>query len=393
MTPAARLAAAAGLLDDILAGAPAERTLTNWARGARYAGAKDRAAVRDLVYDALRRRRSFAWVGGAETGRGLMLGAMRMSGVDPARMMTGEGHALPPPMAEEDGRDIVDAPKAVRLDLPDWLLSRFEDALGDGAEEACRALAARGPVTLRVNLRKTSREAAQRALAAEGIGSELDKNVRTALQVYEGSSKIAKSSPYRDGSVELQDASSQSAVLRLPLRQGERVLDYCAGGGGKTLAMGALFEIALFAHDADPRRMVDLPARAARAGLEVTTVRDPSRHAPYGLVLVDAPCSGSGTWRRTPDAKWRLTPERLTELCALQDRILHAAAPQVASGGHLAYATCSVLREECEARVEAFLKSHRGWTIVDLFRVSPGSGGDGFFQALLRRQAQDDKRS
>jgi 16S rRNA (cytosine967-C5)-methyltransferase len=149
--------------------------------------------------------------------------------------------------------------------------------------------------------------------------------------------------------------------------------------------MGALARLRLFAHDVDPRRMADLPPRAARAGLAVTVLANPAGSAPYDLVLVDAPCTGSGTWRRTPDAKWRLTPQRLEELCALQDQILSEAAPLVVPGAHLAFATCSVLREECEDRLASFQARLPGWELVDLYRVAPRPTGDGFFQAVLRR--------
>ncbi|WP_210526822.1 RsmB/NOP family class I SAM-dependent RNA methyltransferase [Rubellimicrobium arenae] len=385
MTPGARIAAAADLLDEVLAGTPAERALTNWARASRFAGSKDRAAVRDLVYDALRRRRSLAWVGGSETGRGLMLGRLRFAGVDPASMMTGEGHALAPPTEGDGGLDLSDAPLAVRLDVPDWLLPRLQASLGPEVEQVCLALTARAPVHLRVNLRKATPEEARSLLAAEGISTEPSAQVRTALRVTEGAARVGGSKAYLGGLVELQDASSQAAVLRLPVAPGARVLDYCAGGGGKTLAMGALAEMSLHAHDIDARRMIDLPPRADRAGLHVTTVQDPVASAPYDLVLVDAPCSGSGTWRRTPDAKWRLTPDRLDELCAIQDQILTKAAPLVRTGGHLAYATCSVLLDECEHRVDAFLGHHPGWVVVDRMRLSPGEEGDGFFQTVLRR--------
>lgn len=384
MTPPARLAAAAAILDEVLAGSPAERTLTNWARGARYAGAKDRAAVRDVVFDALRRRRSLAWVGGSDTGRGLVLGMLRLQGGDPAELMTGAGHALPPPRPEEGGRDLAEAPRPVRLDMPDWLLPQLDASLGDATEPACLALTSRAPVTLRANLRKAAREEVRDALRAEGIEAEPDGEVRTALHVRSGASRIAPSQPYRSGLVELQDASSQAAVLRLPLRDGDRVLDYCAGGGGKTLAMGAVADLRLLAHDADPRRMADLPARAERAGLEARILADPAREAPYDLVLVDAPCSGSGTWRRAPDAKWRLTPERLADLAALQDRILDAGAALVRPGGHLAFATCSILRGEGADRVAALLARHRGWLIADELRRLPGPSGDGFIQTVLR---------
>ncbi len=388
MTPAARIAAAASILDDILAGAPAERTLTNWARRARYAGSKDRVAVRDLVYDALRRRRSLAWVGGAETGRGLMLGALRVGHEDLSSLMTGQGHALPPPTDSEAGRQLAEAPEGMRLDMPDWLLPRLAASLGPDLEPVCLALVTRAPITLRANLRKTSREQASRALGEEGVRAVPDGQVMTALHVASGAGKVGATRAYATGLVELQDASSQAAVLRLPLKDGDRVLDYCAGGGGKTLAMGALAEIRAHAHDVDSRRMADLPERAARAGLAVEMLHDPSRSAPYDLVLVDAPCSGSGTWRRTPDAKWRLTAERLNELFALQGCILDESAPLVATAGHLAYATCSILREECDDVVDAFLARRPGWDIVDRFQAQPGLGGDGFFQVVMKRSGR-----
>ncbi len=385
MTPAARIAAAAGLLDEVMAGAPAERTLTNWARASRYAGSKDRAAVRDLVYDALRRRRSLAWIGGSETGRGLMIGALRLAGTDPATLLTGEGHALPPPEPRDEARDLAQAPLAVRLDMPDWLVPRLEAALGEATEAACRALAGRAPMTLRVNLLKASRDEARAALVAEGVETEPDPEVATALTAFQGAAKVSASPPFLQGLVEIQDASSQAAVLRLPLRDGQRVLDLCAGGGGKSLAMGALARLRLFAHDVDPRRMADLPVRAARAGLRVVLLDRPETEGTFDLVYVDAPCSGSGTWRRAPDAKWRLTPERLDAFATQQDAVLDRATGLVAPGGCLAFATCSILREEGEDRVQAFMDCHPGWTLEDWMRRDPGPRGDGFVQALLRR--------
>ena len=385
MTPAARIAAAAGVIDAILSGEPAERALLTWSRGARYAGSKDRAALRDLVFDAIRRRRSLAWVGGARTGRGLMLGSLRVDGLDPATLMTGEGHALAPPTVDEGEGDLAKAPLAVRLDMPDWLLPRLDASLGRDLEPACMALRDRAPTFLRANLLKISRAAAIDALAVEGIAVEPVIDVATALRVTSGARAIVRSRAYLDGLVELQDASSQAAVLALPLADGDRVLDLCAGGGGKALAMGALARLQLAAHDADPARMSDLPARAARAGLAIDRLARPDAHAPYDLVLVDAPCSGSGSWRRAPDAKWRLTAGRLDELAGIQARLIDEAARLVQTGGHLAFATCSMLDEEGADQANAFLGRTEGWTQVGRLRRLPGPSGDGFFQAVLRR--------
>ncbi len=387
MTPAARVQAAIGILDEILAGAPAERALTGWARRNRYAGSGDRAAVRDHVFDALRCRRSLAALGGAETGRGLMLGACRRDGIDPDTVFSGARFAPPPLTGAERRAGRAPRDGAEALDLPDWLWARFRDSLGDKADDCARVLQGRAPVHLRVNLRKTEVDGAIGALADAGIACTRHPQVDGALVVQAGARRIRSSRAYLDGLVELQDAASQAAVAALPLRDGMRVLDYCAGGGGKTLAMAARADIELVAHDAAPRRMRDLPERARRAGIRVTLADGAAvaAAAPFDLVLCDVPCSGSGTWRRAPEGKWRLTPERLAELAEIQAGIMDRAAGLVAPEGVLAYATCSVLDEENDRQVRAFLRRHAGWS-RGWSRSWPVDGAhDGFFLALLTR--------
>lgn len=380
MTPGARAAAAIEVLDRILAGASAERALTNWGRASRFAGSGDRAAVRDLVFDALRRRRSAAVRGGGLTGRGLVLGLCREAGNE--ALFSGEGHAPMPPLPEEAGR----APEgAEALDVPDWLLPRLNESLGADTDAVLSALRDRAPVFVRVNLRKTSIEAAVAALAAEGISATPHPLARACLELGGQVRKLQASPVYLEGLVELQDASSQAVVEALPLQDGMRVLDHCAGGGGKTLAMAARAKLTLFAHDIAPQRMADLPARAKRAGVAVTLTAAPEAGAPYDLVLVDAPCSGLGSWRRDPEGKWALTPERLTQLVAMQGDILRRAAGMVRPGGWLAYATCSMLREENAGQVADFLAEMPGWTLEQSLTLTPLSGGDGFHLATLRR--------
>ena len=202
--------------------------------------------------------------------------------------------------------------------------------------------------------------------------------------------RLRNSAAFRDGLVELQDAASQAVVEALPLAPGQRVLDYCAGGGGKTLAIGAGAEVTLFAHDAAPRRMRDLPERAARAGLSVTLLEGPelARAAPFDLVLCDVPCSGSGAWRRAPEGKWRLTEAALEAVIETQAEILDRAAGLVAPGGILAYATCSMLTRENGGQIEAFLARHPDWRCT-WQRSWPVTGGaDGFFSAQLTRAAE-----
>ncbi|MFN3724159.1 MAG: RsmB/NOP family class I SAM-dependent RNA methyltransferase [Paracoccaceae bacterium] len=380
MTPAARLSAAIEVLDRVLAGSPAEQALTNWGRASRFAGSGDRNAVRDLVYDALRCRRSHAAFGGGMTGRGLMLGALRAAGTDPAGLFTGIGHAPPPVGPGEEGRRPDDAEA---LDLPDWLRPQMAEALGADLAAVAQALRQRAPVFVRVNLRRGSVAQAIAALAAEAMAAQSHPLADTALEVTAGARKIQTSQAYLTGLVELQDAASQAVVNALPLRDGMRVLDHCAGGGGKTLAMAARADLTLFVHDAFPARMRDLPARAARAGARVTLTDAPESVAPFNLVLADAPCSGSGSWRRDPQGKWALTADRLAQICAVQDSILDRLAPMVADGGVLAYATCSLLRVENEDRVAAFLNRHPGWRVRDSRRFLPTQGGDGFYLAQL----------
>ena len=387
MTPGARAAAAIGLLDAWLAGEPAERAATRWARGARYAGSSDRAAVRDHLYDALRRLRSSAALGGARTGRGVMLGLLAGRGEDPGPLFDGRGHAPAPPSPEEAAR-LADPPPLARaeaLDVPEWLLPRLDADLGRLCGPVLEALRHRAPVQLRANLARAPRDEVARALAAEGVEARPHPLSPSALEVVSGARRVAGTQTYAGGLVELQDAASQAVADAVPARGA--VLDLCAGGGGKSLALAGRGVGPLFAHDTDPARMRDLPARSERAGATIALLRDPGARAPYDTVLIDAPCSGSGSWRRDPEGKWRLTPDRLAALAATQDALLVRAAALVAPGGAIAYATCSFLAVENAQRVAAFLHRRTGWREEASLRLSPLDGGDGFALSVLRRGA------
>ncbi|MGY9046843.1 MAG: RsmB/NOP family class I SAM-dependent RNA methyltransferase, partial [Rhodobacterales bacterium] len=293
MTPAARVQAAIEVLDRISADLAAEQALTNWARGARFAGSKDRAAVRDHVYDVLRQRRSVAALGGGESGRQSMLGLLRLQGVAPEALFTGDGYG-PVPLSEEELQAGQPAEGNAALDLPDWLAPRFIADLGSEAEAVAEALKTRAPVFLRVNQGLTSVPQAIEALSEEGITAAPHALSPQALMVTGNPRRVAQSDAYLNGWVELQDAASQAVVDLLPLESGQRVLDYCAGGGGKTLAMAARLNGPVDAHDANPGRLRDLPVRAERAAANVSIVDQPDGE--YDLVLCDVPCSGSGAW-------------------------------------------------------------------------------------------------
>jgi len=384
MTPAARVQTAIELLEPILDGAPAERTLTQWARKSRFAGSKDRAAIRDHVYDVLRRKNSATQQGGGDTPRQLMIGLLRLQGIDLEDIFTGTSYA---PDALTEQESIAPAPQDV-VDLPDWIEADFRAALGTDFESIQAALKDRAPVILRVNLRKATRTAAMDALAAEGIETQVHTSADTALIVTVGARKIRNSKAYQAGTVELQDAASQAAMAILPYDSIQSTLDYCAGGGGKLLAMAARGKGRFFAHDALEGRLRDLPERAKRAGVKARTLKtsEIAQEAPFDLVFCDVPCSGTGTWRRDPDAKWKLTQETLSNTLKLQQEILTSASQYVAETGYLGYATCSLLRSENQDQIVSFLNKNPDWALVYERVWTPLDGCDGFYTALLKRK-------
>jgi len=388
MTPGARVAGAIEILGDIAGGLAAEQALTRWARKRRFAGSKDRAAIRDHVFDVLRCRAIATHYGQGEDPRALMIGLLYFQDAPLDALFDGAGHA-PEPLTEAE-RDFPAEPtdKSVLFNLPDWLVARFEAALGDAAVTTAMALQHQAPVFLRVNLAVTTRQDAQASLRADGVETALNPLAEAALVVTEGARKIRQSRAFLGGEVELQDAASQAVAAMLPA--GGRVLDYCAGGGGKALALAMDRSRQVFAHDIDPKRMADLPVRAERAGARIVQIAtaDLMQEPPFDVVLCDAPCSGSGAWRRAAEGKWLLTPERLDELTEIQDKILSQAAECIAENGTLAYATCSVLEEENEARVAAFLTRHPDWQMVASRRFDVGPDGDGFFTAHFQRAIQ-----
>ncbi len=386
MTPAARYAAAIAILDKVLGGAAAEKELITWARANRYAGSGDRHAVRDIVFDALRCKRSYACLGGAQTGRGLVLGGVRAQGIAAETVFSGAGYG-PAALTPEESDAGAPPSGAAALDCPDWLEPALRASLGANFAAVLHLMQSRAPVYLRVNLRKTSRVKAAEMLSSQGIDTKPSPLALTALEVTGNPRKVQSSKAYLAGLVELQDAASQAIVADLPLVSGQAVLDYCAGGGGKTLAMAGQAAARFYAHDIASSRMHDLPARAKRAGVKVDILGPQAlaKTAPFDLVLADAPCSGSGSWRRAPEAKWALTPERLAELCAIQAEIMDKASGLVAEDGVFAYATCSLLEAENMGQVSGFLARNPGWSLLSSRVLTPLDGGDGFYVAILKR--------
>ncbi|WP_395672390.1 RsmB/NOP family class I SAM-dependent RNA methyltransferase [Phenylobacterium sp.] len=421
MRDGGRLAAAIEVLSEIEThGRPVRLALKAWSDAARYAGSKDRAFISGLVLDALRRRRSLAWRMGDETPRAAALGALRFAWdwpverIDEAAAETPHG---PGPLTEteraalQSPRPLTDAGPDVRGDYPDWLDASLARAFGDGRVGEGEALAQRAPVDLRVNRLKTDPDRALQALAPLGVAPAglLPDALRLAAPDPAQRSGAVEATPeFEKGWFEVQDLGSQIAASAAGEVKGKQILDLCAGGGGKTLAIAAAMGASgqIYAYDADARRLADTARRAERAGVRNLQVRPPKSKTSdlegrMDVVFIDAPCTGTGSWRRHPDTKWRLTPEALARRQADQDGVLDDGARFAKPGGRLVYVTCSILPEENEDRVAAFLDRHPGFCIrpatdhPDLaprltpdgfLRLSPhASGTDGFFVAVLEK--------
>lgn len=420
MRDGGRIAAAIAVLDDMdQRHKPARLALKAWGDGARYAGAKDRAFVSGLVLDALRRRRSLAWAMGEDTNRARVLGALAFAwgwAVDRLEAAAAEEHG--PGALSDAERAALAAPRpldqaepAVRGDYPDWADAALQRVFGEASGAELSALAERAPVDLRVNTLKSDQAHVLKAL--ETFGPEISALAPDAVRIpapaaSERAAPVEASPAFEKGWFEVQDIGSQLAASAAGDVKGRQVLDYCAGGGGKTLALAAAMNNTgqLYAYDADARRLTDTVRRAQRAGVRNLQVRSPIEKEPLrglggrmDLVFVDAPCTGSGTWRRHPDTKWRLTAAQLERRTAEQDAVLDGAAAFVKPGGRLVYVTCSLFAEENEDRVAAFLARTPDFEAVpaagvaDAFLTAEGylrlsplrAGTDGFFVAVLRR--------
>ncbi len=395
MTPAARISAAIDVLATIETDRrPAGDALRDWGRANRFAGARDRAAIASLVYDALRKRASSAFFMGADTPRARMLGALRqtrgLADAEIAALFSGERHA-PAPLTEDErgalaNADLSAAPAHVAGDFPEWLAPHFARAFGADAVGETQALAARAPVDLRVNALKATREKALAALAHlhPAPTPHAPLGLRIAIGEDGRGPALAAEPAYVKGLVEIQDEGSQLVARLACARPGEQVLDLCAGGGGKTLAMAADMDNRgqIYATDADGRRLMPIYDRLERAGVRNAQVRAPKGAqdvladlaARCDLVLVDAPCTGVGAWRRNPDAKWRMRPGALEQRIKDQDETLARAAGCVKPGGRIVYITCSLLCEENEDRVRAFLAGREDFAPADMRDVARAAG-------------------
>jgi len=410
MTPGARLAAAIEIFAAIDAERrPAAEVLKIWGQAHRFAGSGDRAAIAGVVYDALRRRASSAFLMGAETPRAILLGMLKrergLSTDAIAALADGAGYA-PDALSEDerarlDTANLAGAPPHVAGDYPQWLDPHLTRAFGDDRAEEGAAFAARAPIDLRVNTLKAERETAAAALA--DLKPEPTRWSPWGLRIHQAadakSPAVHAEPAFLKGQVEVQDEGSQLAALLSGARGSEQVVDLCAGAGGKTLALATMMENKgqIYATDDDKRRLAPIHARLKRAGARNVQVRTPKSignefddlAGRIDLVLIDAPCTGTGAWRRNPDAKWRMRPGALDQRLKEQADVLDRAVALLKPGGRIAYVTCSVLEEENGYQVRAFLGRHAEFSVTPLADFARGLGEQAFmFSEAARLSAE-----
>ena len=431
MTPAARLSAAIEIMATIDAQrVPAANALKEWGAAHRFAGSGDRAAISGLIWDVLRRRASSAWIMDEDAPRARLLGMLKLErGLDAdsiAALCDGSRFA-PSPLSDREraaltSRSLQSAPAPVAGDYPEWLDGYFAQAFGEDRVAEASAMASRAPLDLRVNTLKATREKVLASTAHLGTMPTpwSPIGVRIKLDADARNPGIHAEEDFIKGLIEVQDEGSQLAALLSAAKPGEQVIDLCAGAGGKTLALAALMrgKGRLIATDRDKRQLAPIYERLSRAGVHNCEVRAPKGEgdglgglsASADLVLIDAPCTGTGTWRRNPDAKWRMRPGALEIRLKDQVEVLDRAATLVKPGGRIAYITCSVLRQENGDQIDGFVVRHPGFSVVppaetadalsdraEAFRAATlqsaegllmtprRTGTDGFFVSVLKR--------
>lgn len=431
MKPGARLAAAVTILTEItIRHRPAALALADWGKASRYAGSGDRAAVGNLVYDAMRRRGSIAARMGANTPRALVLGAApRALGLDAEQIAAaadGSKHALAPLTDAEQAALENTQPLGedeLLADVPGWIVPLLSPVFGGRLAEEAAAFSERAPVDIRVNTLKSTREQVMAELARLApVATEYSPlGIRFAAPEGAGRTPNVEAEPtHGKGWFEVQDQGSQIAALLVDARLGDEVLDLCAGAGGKTLALAAAMksEGRIIAHDSDKTRLRPIFERLARSGAKNVEVLAASEAdvlkgmtGRFDRVVIDAPCTGSGTWRRRPDAKWRLKPRNLEQRQKEQREVLAQAAPLVKPGGRLVYITCSLLPAENTEQIATFLAANPDYALIpyrdvwcDVLPGTPPASADdrtdtllltparhetdGFFVAILARNAE-----
>ncbi|MDB5524142.1 MAG: sun [Rhizobium sp.] len=423
-----RLSGAIEVLNDIeTRRRPVADALKDWGLSRRFAGSGDRAAVGNIVYDALRMKLSHAWLMDSASPAALAHAVMfRQWGFTPEALTAEfEGDKFAPEALDAvsvsafQSRKLEDAEAYIQGDIPEWVVPLFEENFGAGWLKEAQALAARPSLDLRANTLRADRDKVVRSLEEAHARATVIARNGVRIPSGEGPSRLPNVTAelsFAKGWFEVQDEGSQIVADLVMAQEGEQILDYCAGGGGKTLALAATMHNKgqVHAYDSDRKRLAPIIERLRRAGTRNVQVQEHEKSliplkGKFDRVLVDAPCTGTGTWRRRPDTKWRLTQKNLDERIGQQREALEKAAAYVRPGGYLCYVTCSVLPEENQGQIAAFLQSGHGFEAVSALEnwntlfghlpvkphtsdgqtltLSPAATDtDGFYFAMLRRQ-------
>ena len=377
------------ILDLYLSSFKLEAALKSWSNKNRFAGSSDRRHIRNITFDIIRQKNSCAFVGGGLSGRQLVMGYLILKDIDLSSIFTGLNYA-PQEITKSERKFLslsYDIKKVNELDCPTWLLPIIKNSLSENFNTYLNLMRSRALVQLRINKQKTCRKSVLNFLKNEKIEVAPNSLVSSGINVLNGAHKILRSSVFLDGLIEFQDVGSQLVSQLIEIEEGDQVLDFCAGSGGKTLAVASeANKVAYYsAWDENFNRMDDLENRANRAGIKIRKLLNKPVHNIYDKVIVDAPCSGSGAWRRSPQGKWDLSLDKLMQYIDIQKRLILDGFKLLKPGGQVIYITCSVLDVENEKLIKELVLAEGTFYEKKMLNLLPTVQNDGFFAAILKK--------
>ena len=377
------------ILDTYLNEAKIDFVLRKWAIKHRFAGSSDRRKIKDIIFDIIRQKKSCEHVGGGFSGRNLLIGYLKLKGTELSSVFDNSKFGPEELTIKEQNInvDFSNLSNIYELDFPSWLIPILRRSLLNEFSNVVKALRNRSHIQLRVNLKKISRLNAMKKLQKNNIECEINELCSTALNVLNGAQHILTSPCFENGFVELQDAGSQLVSELIEINYNDKVLDMCAGAGGKSLAIscGAELDATYFAWDINFDRMKDIDARSKRAGVKIEKVIKLSSKSFYNKIIIDAPCSGSGSWRRDPEGKWRLDEDILDNYVKTQKELILKGLKLLAPRGQILYITCSILDIENDKLIDDLISSVLSLRLVKSISLVPSSKSDGFYGAVLEK--------
>ena len=396
----ARANAAISILDNFLVGQNLNSVLSRWAKNNRYAGSSDRESIRNIVFDVLRVKKTLTSVLENEkqpiNGRSLVFLYSVFYALNLNDIFTGQEYGPEKLTIFEKefskiSKENINECFRITDNIPDFLIAEFKRSLGRKFKHAMRLLEKRAPISIRVNPLKSDVSSILECLSLEGIKGKKSKIVRYGINIIGNPRRLTQIQAFKDGCFEVQDLHSQKIIEDLPLNEHTKVLDYCAGAGGKILSIACSLKGngKFYIHDIDERKLKEADSRAKRAGVKFKRLEGenlPKYCSSFDCVIVDVPCSGSGAWRRNPQQKWRITPKSLKEILTRQTVILDEAKDLLKKNGYIFYITCSLLKIENEEVIHKFLMENKHFRLFNKKNVTIDNHGDGFFCAVLQRK-------